>query len=41
MRIVRLEEASTGRYFIHLEDGTSFPVGRKESRNLELSEGIV
>ena len=39
MRIVRLEEASAGRYFIHLEDGTSFPVGRKESRNLELSEG--
>ena len=39
MRIVRLEEASAGRYFVHLEDGNSFPIGRKESRNLELSEG--
>lgn len=39
MRIVRLEEASAGRYFIHLEDGTSFPLGRKESKHLELSEG--
>lgn len=39
MRIVRLEEASAGRYFVHLEDGTVFPIGRKDSRNLELSEG--
>ncbi len=39
MRIVRLEEASAGRNFVHLEDGTCFPVGRKEVRNLELSEG--
>lgn len=39
MRIVRLEEAASGRYFVHMEDGSSFPVGRKESRNLELSEG--
>ena len=39
MRIVRLEEASAGRCFIHLEDGNSFPLGRKESRQLELSEG--
>ena len=39
MRIVRLEEASAGRYFVHLEDGSSFPIGRKESHKLELSEG--
>ena len=39
MRIVRLEDASAGRYFVHLEDNTVFPIGRKESRNLELSEG--
>ena len=39
MRIVRLEEASAGRIFVHLEDNTCFPVGRKEVRNLELSEG--
>lgn len=39
MRIVRLEEATAGRCFVHLEDGTAFPIGRKDSRNLELSEG--
>ena len=39
MRIVRLEEASAGRYFVHLEDGNIFPIGRKDSRHLELSEG--
>lgn len=39
MLIVRLEEATSGRYFVHMEDGLSFPVGRKESRNLELAEG--
>jgi len=38
MRIVRLEEASAGRYFVHLEDGSSFPIGRKECRNLELKQ---
>lgn len=40
MRIIRLEEASAGRYFVHLEDGSTFPIGRKEGRSLELSEGI-
>ena len=40
MRIVRLEDASAGRHFVHLEDGSSFPIGRKESRNLELFEGV-
>lgn len=39
MRVVRLEEASAGRHFVHLEDGRIFPIGRKESRNLELEEG--
>ncbi|MBE5956581.1 MAG: hypothetical protein E7253_09015 [Lachnospiraceae bacterium] len=39
MRIVRLEEASAGRCIIYLEDGSTFPLGRKEERSLELSEG--
>ncbi|MCI5596159.1 MAG: RecX family transcriptional regulator [Lachnospiraceae bacterium] len=39
MKIDRLEEGTSGKYIIHLEDGTTFPIGKKESRNLELVEG--
>ena len=39
MQIVRLEEATSGRYFVHLDDGSVFPIGRRESNKLELEEG--
>lgn len=39
MKIGRLEEGTSGKYIIHLEDGTTFPIGKKECRNLELTEG--
>ncbi len=40
MQILRLEEASAGRYVVYMEDGMHFPIGRKEGKNLELEEGI-
>ena len=39
MQVIRLEEASGGRYIVYMEDGISFPIGRKEGKNLELEEG--
>jgi regulatory protein len=39
VRIERIEEGKTGRVVIHLSSGLSFPLGKKESRNLELEVG--
>jgi regulatory protein len=39
VRIERIEEGKAGRVVIHLSSGLSFPLGKKESRNLELEVG--
>ncbi len=39
MQVIRLEEATGGRFIVFLEDGTTFPLGKKEGRNLELEKG--
>lgn len=39
MRIEHIKEEKAGRCIIYLEDGLSFPLGKKEIKNLDLSEG--
>lgn len=39
MRVIKVEEATGRRYIVHLEDGRTFPIGRKEGKQLELEEG--
>ena len=40
MKIAKITEGKAGRVVIQLEDGPSFPLGKKEKRSLALEEGM-
>lgn len=39
MKVERIEDGKAGRVIVHLSEGLSFPLGKKECRNLEIEKG--
>lgn len=39
MKVDRIEDGKAGRVIVHLSEGLSFPLGKKECRNLEIEKG--
>lgn len=39
MKVERIEDGKAGKVIVHLSEGLSFPMGKKERRNLEIEKG--